>query len=464
MKFSIKNSLKNKKATVMGLGLHGGGVSVVNWLLSKGAKVLITDLKSKEELKNSISKIHSQSGRVTFVLGQHRKQDFITTDFIVKNPGVNPNSKYLKLAKKVNIQIISDIGLFLIYNRGKIIAITGTKGKSTTAALIFSILKKKNKNTFLAGNIRKSPLDFLEKINTKSYVVLELSSWQLEDLYGKKLNSKIAVVTNIYPDHLIRHKTLNNYVKAKLNIFSGQTNKNYSILNYDNLYTRRMRFFTNGKVIWFSKKQLKFEKYAVYDNKNIFYVDHKIKKIIIKISELQLLGNYNIYNIMAAIATAKALKVPDTIIKKSIAVFRGLKYRMEKIRKFKSITFYNNTTATNPDSAITALKSVNTKITLIAGGTDDSLRYRDFSQEIACRTNYCILLKGSASDKIIKYFKIFKFQNFITVNNMNAAIKKALENAEPNSIVLLSPGAKSFGLFKNEFDRGDQFNAIVNGL
>jgi len=211
------NLFKNKKVVIMGLGLHGGGVGVAKFFCKQGADVLVTDLKTRKQLKESVDKLKGLS--IEFVLGKHRQEDFINTDLVIKNPGVPRDSFYLKIARKHKIPIKTDIGIFFDLCKVPIIGITGTKGKSTVATLVYLFLKTKYPNVILAGNIGISPLEIFSKINKKSKVVLELSSFELEDL---KKSPQVAVITNLFPDHLNRYKNFKSYIKAKESIFKYQ--------------------------------------------------------------------------------------------------------------------------------------------------------------------------------------------------------------------------------------------------
>jgi len=204
------SDFREKKVTIMGLGIVGGGVGVAKFFVEAGAKVLITDLKTRKDLESSLKKIKGLP--VELILGRHRPEDFANTDLIIRNPAVPDNSPFLKIAKKNNISADTDIGIFFELCSAPIIGVTGTKGKSTVATLIYKLLKSKYQNVILAGNIGNSPLESLKKINKDSKVVLELSSWQLEGLKNHKKSPQIALITNIYPDHLNRYPNLKEYI------------------------------------------------------------------------------------------------------------------------------------------------------------------------------------------------------------------------------------------------------------
>jgi len=436
----IHSDFKGKKVVVMGLGLHGGGVGTAKFFCRQGADVLITDLKSRKELKKSVDKL--KKFKVEYVLGEHRKEDFKNADLVIKNPDVPGDSSFLKIAHKHKVPVKTDIGIFFELAKGAyIIGITGTKGKSTTATLVYKFLKSRYIRTFLAGNIGISPLDLISKIKKGDRVVLELSSFELEDL---EISPQIAVVTNILADHLNRYKGMKEYIKAKKRIFKFQRKKDNLVLNYDDSIVKRFSSRAKSKVYYFSVGEMKDE----YD-----------------IKKFKLSGEHNLANISAAIKVAKLLKISDKKILKVLKSFKGVPYRQEFVREARGVKYFNDTTATMPDAAVEAIKSLNKKfpeseIILIAGGQDKGLKYKKMAKEINKKVKEVILLPGTGSDKLKKSLR----KKTRSVNSMEEAVKKASKTAEKGDIILLSPGGASFNLFKNEFDRGEQFNKYVKKI
>jgi UDP-N-acetylmuramoylalanine--D-glutamate ligase len=383
----MQNQFKDRKILIMGLGLNpkGSGASAVKFFTSCGAKVIVTDLRDKKELRKSLRLLRNLP--VEFVLGRHRESDFKDVDLIIKNPGVRWDSPYLQIAKKNGVPIETDVGLFWKLCPAPIIAVTGTRGKSTTTALIYKMLKKKYKDSFMGGNIQLSPLNFIEKVKPDSKIVLELSSWMLEDILyvpqglrdtdeiAKNIlaGPRIAVLTNVMPDHLNTYKSFEDYVEAKALIFKNQTQEDFAVLNYDDARVRKLAKKIKAKKIWFSKK-------------------HSTLKKLIPLEEIALLGEHNIPNILAAVAVAKLEGVSDRAIKGVLKIFKGLPNRLEFVREFNGIKFYNDTTATMPEATIAALAALaqpkNRKIekpkniVLIAGGSDKKLKYNKLAKEI----------------------------------------------------------------------------------
>lgn len=449
---------KDTKVVVMGLGLHGGGVGTARFFCEQGAKVLVTDLKTEEQLKESIKKLKDFD--IEYHLGGHKKEDFIKTDFVIKNPDVPNDSPYLAVAVKHNVPVKTDIGIFFdLMEDNQIIGVTGSKGKSTVATLIYQFLKSKEPDTILAGNIGTSVLEALSKIKKKSKIVLELSSFELEDL---NKSPRTAVITNILPDHLNRYKTINEYIEAKKMIFRNQKKNDILVLNYDD--PRAREFVSFSKTYFYSIKEKPKNPAAFLKGKEVFF-DDKFKPTC-SLSDFKLFGEHNISNLLAAVSAAKLLKIPCANIRKVLKNFKGVPFRQEFIAEKKGVKYFNDTTATMPDAVCQAIRTFRqrfprSKIILIAGGQDKVLDYKVLAKEIKNKIDYLVLLPGTATDKLKKELKSFIF---FPVESMEKAINKASKLAKKGDIVLLSPGGASFNLFKNEFDRGEQFNKWVRRI
>ncbi len=469
---------KDKKITIMGLGLHGGGVGVAKFFCKQKAKILVTDLKTEKELKESVEKLKSLP--IKFSLGGHKEKDFLGADLIIKNPDVPQDSSFLKLAREKGILIKTDIGIFFDLFEGEIIGITGTKGKSTVATLIHEFLKKKDQNTALAGNIGLSSLELLSGPKKANKAVLELSSFELEDL---RKSPKIAVITNVFKDHLNRYKSFEEYIKAKKEIFLHQKKDDILVLNYDDEVVKEFSSEAFSKVYFFSEKEIlengcfiKGDK--IYFNKEIICSlpsnttltvapGDKLKIVkddILGLEDIRLKGKHNISNVLAAVSVAKLLKVKSENIEEVLREFKGIPFRQELIDVIKGVKFFNDTTATIPIAVISAISNLSSQggLVLIAGGVDKNLEYKNLAEKIKEKVSYLILLPGTATNKLKKELTGFSKVSF--VNSMREAVKKSFSLAKKGDIVLLSPGAASFNLFKNEFDRGEKFNKEVRKL
>jgi UDP-N-acetylmuramoylalanine--D-glutamate ligase len=458
-------SFKNKKVTVMGLGLHGGGLAVAKFLAKRGAIVTVTDLKTAKQLAKSIRQLKGY--KIKYVLGKHQLSDFVTADMVIKNPGVHGRNKFLEAAQKHKVRIAADLSLFFQFCPSKqIIGITGTKGKSTTTSLVYQIIKAYRKDAILGGNIRISPLDYLSKIQANTPVVLELSSWQLEGLQADKISPHYALITNVLRDHLNTYLSMADYVAAKTLIFKSQKPQDFAVLNKDNDYTRAMVKQVKSRLYWYSLKKLPAAAKGAYLDKGwLIFKQGARKEKVMAAKNIQIIGIHNLSNILAAITLTKIFGAPTRVIKKVVSNFKGIAGRMQLIREFQGVKYYNDTTATAPDAVMAALNSFQQKVVLLAGGTDKKLEFKDLAQTIKNKTRALLLFKGTATDKLVKELRRINYKGSLAlVDSMATAFKQARYILHQGDIFLLSPGAASFGLFINEFDRGDQFNDIVRRL
>ena len=461
--------LKNKKITIMGLGLNQGGLGVTRFLAKAGAQILVTDLKTEEELEPSLEKLKNFD--VRYILGRHREEDFINTDMVIQNPAVPHNSKYLKIARKHKIPIKTDLDLFFQLCPSKnIIAVAGTKGKSTVSQLIYHIFKEAQKDIILAGNIGISVLDILEKITPQTWIILEISTWQMEGMKNHKFRPQTAVLTNILPDHLDRYPNYKEYARSEKLIFQHQNPNDNLVVNYDNEETIKIKKETRLPIYWFSTKE-KIEPGCYLENDELVFQLEGHKTVFAKISDLPLPGSHNLENILAASTVGFIHNIPGEIILKALKKFPGIPYRLEFIGEFRGIKFYNDTCATTPEATLAALESFPKQpIVLILGGKDKKLNYENFG--IAIEQNKkirkIILLQHPDYDASLKILSALKnhlnSEKIIQTYNLKVGVEIALQQAQKNDLILLSPAAASFGMFKNEFDRGDQFNNIVRNL
>lgn len=462
-----KNFFKGKRIVVMGLGFHGGGVAVARWLAKNGAKVVVTDIKTRQELKLSLEKLKGLP--VKYHLGGHRSADFKNADIVVQNPAVPRESRYLKIAAKAGAEIENEATLFFkLHNPQKIIGITGTRGKSTVSTLLLQILRKKYKKIKLAGNIGSTVMfDIVDKVKKNDQVILELSSWHLENLGQKRLSPHIAVITNIMPDHLNRYKGLKDYMKAKGNILRFQEDDDMAVLNRDNNYTKQMGKIVGGRRFWFSKKVFPEENGTLVKNNTIIFRFNGKEKKVCSLSSIKLRGEHNLENILASITVASILGVNSSIIRRVVNNFDGLGDRLELIKSMDSVKYYNDTTSTIPEATIFALKTLANKknIILIAGGVDKKLNFKNLAREIKKYCKVIILFKGGGSNKMINELEKIKYKPFITnIKLMSDAVGIAKSFSRRGDIILLSPACASFNLFVNEFDRGRQFKEIVKKI
>ncbi|HLM83951.1 MAG TPA: UDP-N-acetylmuramoyl-L-alanine--D-glutamate ligase [Candidatus Bathyarchaeia archaeon] len=462
-----KSDFKDKKITVMGIGLHGGGIATVRFFAEAGAKVIATDLKTEKELETSIEKLRGLKN-VQYILGQHRIEDFENVDIVVKNPGIPWTSKHIQAALKKKIPVEMDSSLFFKLCKLPIIGVTGTKGKTTTATLIAEILRAGGVNVFTAGIGQKPVLDLLQEIEgvEEGTVVFELSSWRLSVLGREKLSPPIAVVTNIYPDHLNYYGSMEKYVADKKYIFASQKEKDYVVLNHDNEASRGLAEEAKSQVVFFSNSKLEFQNCVFIEGGKIVFRSNAKKEEICDLNDIKLRGGHNIGNVLAAVAATVAYGIPAEKIREAVENFKGIPHRLELVREIDGVKYVNDTAATMPDAAIAGINSFAEPIVLIAGGADKNLDFKEFAKAIKEKIKKVILLKGEATEKIKAELKKINSENIIDseFDSMEKAVVRAKDIAGPGDVVLLSPGSASFGLFLNEFDRGEKFREAVEKL
>lgn len=432
------------RVTVMGLGLHGGGVGVVKFLIREGAReIIVTDLRSRKILRPSIRKIPKTS-RIRFFFGRHRFPDFENRDLIIRNPGVSYRSPYLRHAEKKGIPIFSDISIFFSRIKTPIIGVTGTRGKSTTATMIAGMLSEHYPRVVLAGNIRTSVLDEMKHAERASFVVLELSSFQLEDLEKIKKSPRIAVITSLSPDHLNRYRSFREYAKTKALITRFQTGKDLAVIPGDRALLPLIR-------------------------------GTKARKLIVACGGPQIdritrlnpaLTAYRACQARIAAAVAKNLGVPEEKIRRAVRRFRPLEGRMETVRRLKGIEFVNDTTATTPTAAAADLAVLRKKgaVILITGGVDKGkMPVGKFAKALG-KTRQIFLLPGDLSERLQTAASPAAKKKIICVSSMREAVRRASGAARTGDIVALVPGAASFNLFLHEFHRGQEFVRAVKAL
>ncbi len=432
-------NLQGKRVTVMGLGVHGGGLGVARFLAQHDAIVTVTDLRSAEQLQPSLDALREYP--ITFVLGEHREQDFTDADIVVRNPGVPRESRFLQLARQAGAQIEMEMTLFFRLCPGPIIGITGTKGKTTTTLLTGAMLREHWPDTVVAGNLRVSALEQLPRITPTTPVVLELSSWQLEGVGAAGLSPQYACVTNLSPDHLDRYASMEEYGAAKQQIFVHQNADGLVVLPRHDPIVSTWAPLAPGQVVWFSAADAA------------------------QWPPSALIGSHNAANIAAAAALATSFGAPRAAIERALRSFTGVEHRMELVRELNGVRFINDTAATTPTAAAAAVRSLAAPLILIAGGADKKLAWEPLVAALKAaraeqRLRGLVLLDGTATAELQAQLDT----PASVYADFAAAVQAAASQAQPGDTVLLSPGAASFGMFRNEFHRGEEFRRIVSEL
>jgi len=432
----------------MGLGVLGRGVGDTVFLAECGAKLLVTDLRTKEQLKESIGKL-KKFKNIKYVLGRHRLEDFRNADLILKNPAIPLHSIYIKEARKNRIPVEMSATLFSKLSSLPIIAMTGTRGKSTTTHLIYHILKYGGKKVILGGNIRGvSNLQLLKVARHAKIAVLELDSWQLQGFGDARISPNISVFTTFFPDHMGYYKgSMKKYFSDKSHIFNHHTKDDLLIVG---------------------KQALPFiKKWGGKIRSKMIVPEGRLPKGW----KSNLIGLHNEYNARLAVEVARSLSIPNAKIKKALTTFVPLSGRLQFLRSVRGIKIYNDNSSTTPDATIAALRAVGDlkvkKVVLIIGGDNKFLDMSGLLAEIPKFCSKVVLFKERGTDTIQE--KIFEFRKrgieVYEEEGLQNTVKRAFSIAKRRETILYSPAFFSFGKhFKNEFDRGDQFVKLVKGL
>jgi UDP-N-acetylmuramoylalanine--D-glutamate ligase len=426
--------LKNKKILIVGNGVEG-----------KAAFKYL-----KESLPNSVIDVVDQKDGENY-LDQQKEYDIA-----IKSPGVKK--------ELIKIPYTTATNIFLANAKGKVIGITGTKGKSTTTTLIYKMLEQQGKDAYLGGNIGQSPLDFINSLNDNSWTVLEMSSYQLSDL---KMGPHIAVVLMITSEHLDYHKTQEAYIDAKRNILKFQNESDFAVINKDYPASHESNTHTSGQVFRISRER-EVGNGCFTEGEFIWYNRDGQKEKIIEIEKIKLLGKHNLENACAASCAAILAGVSIKNIAKVLEEFGGLEHRLEFVGEKNGVLFYNDSLATVPEAAIEAIEALPDTETLIAGGFDRGLDYSGLAQYLNSGQIKTLILFPPTGERIwneiIKITSEGSRPEKFDVKTMKQAVRTASAETTPRKIVLLSPASASFGIFKDYKDRGNQFKEEVGKL
>lgn len=453
----------------MGIGLHGGAVDAIKWLVSKGASVVATDKRSRKQLKVSLDKL-AKLKNLKIIAGQHRMEDFESVDMVVKNPGIPWKDKYIQAAMKKKIPVETDSSLFFRFcPTEKIIGVTGTKGKTTTALLVSHIFKNSGENVVEAGIGQKPVLGKLEQIKgADDWVVFELSSWRLSALKYVQKSPAVALITNIYPDHLNYYSSMERYISDKENIFAFQKEGDFLLLNHDNEHTEEFRGKAKGSLGFFSLSKNEENVSVFADGGEIKYSYDGSGGLICPAGNFPLKGKHNLQNALAATLVGIVAGIGPEKIKQALETFSPISHRLEFVAEINGATYFNDSAATTPESAIAGIGSFSNPLVLVCGGADKNLDLSALGERIASDQNIgkVIFLKGSATKKLEQGVKENGGWDKVvgTFDDFEEALEAARQNAKVGDSVLLSPGCASFGMFANEFDRGDRFREIVKRM
>ena len=450
--------MKDKKIIVAGAGKSG--IAATGLLLRNGAKVTLYDGNTDidvEELKRTFE----FNENFDVALGEMTDEILDGVDLFVISPGISLESPFVEKVKEKGIEIWGEIELAYYFNNGKIAAITGTNGKTTTTTLVGEIFKNYTEDFLVVGNIGLPFTQFADSTNINTIIAAEISSFQLETIVDFCPN--VSAILNLTPDHLNRHHTFDNYADAKLRIAENQTENEYMIINYDDEETRkRTEKITNVHKVYFSHEIVPEEGAFTKDGK-IYIRENGEDEYILDVKGIRILGEHNLENVLAAVAIAYYMKVPTEIIRETVYAFKGVEHRIEFVREVKGIKYYNDSKGTNPDAAIKAVKAMDSTTFLIGGGYDKESDYDEWVETFPGVVKKLVLM-GATADKIEKCCKAHGFNEIVKVESLKDAVEYCYEHAKPGDNVLLSPACASWDMFKSYEERGTLFKVYVNGL
>ncbi len=444
--------MKNKKILVVGLGISG--VACVKGLNRLGAEISVYDASSREMLSERLKELEGINAKYYLADDNFNIDDI---DLAIKSPGIKYETPIIQKLAAKNKKIISDIEAAYLVTRGTIVSITGTNGKTTTTTLIGEIIRESGRKYKVTGNIGYGM--FLDSLNADAdeILVAETSSFQLAGTYEFKPH--VSVLTNITPDHMDFHHTLENYIEAKYKNMINQDENDYAILNYEDEIIRGLSKNINAKIIYFSSDRELNEGIFIHQGK-IIYRENEKSTFIVNAADIFIPGKHNTENAMASAGAALALKIAPEIIAKVLREFKGVEHRLEFCGEYNGVKFYNDSKGTNPDASIKAIKGIEKPIILIAGGYDKKSLFDEFIEAFDDKVKALILL-GQTADEIEKCARCHGYNNIYRVQTMDEAVKKSFELADIGDNVVLSPACASWGMYPNYEVRGRDFKERV---
>jgi UDP-N-acetylmuramoylalanine--D-glutamate ligase len=442
--------LRNQRVLVVGLGKSG--VASALFLAERGARVAVSDAKSPEQLRDEIPLLLDHG--ISVETGQHGERTFRDQDLIVVSPGVPFDVPQLVHARERGIPVIGEVELAARFLKGRIVAITGSNGKTTTTTLAGEILAAGGRKTLVGGNIGTPAVTFVDRASDDTWIVLEISSFQLETI--ETFHPHIAVVLNVTPDHLDRHRTFENYLAAKARIFENQTSGDFAVLNADNAPCVAMTSSTKARVYCFSRLK-EVERGAFVRGGQILWRNESGERTIMPIGEIQLKGAHNVENVLAAVCVGMLAGIEPAQIRRAVAEFKAVEHRLEFVATVRGVDYYNDSKATNVDATIKALESFPGRIHLILGGKDKGSDYTVLNKLLKERVTrvYTIGAAGAKIESQVQGTEI------VSAGTLEAAVRRASEAAKPGDIVLLAPACASFDQFNSYEHRGRTFKDLV---
>jgi len=451
-------NLKNKKVLVIGLAVTG--VPLVKVLAQLGANIIVNDMKSEESLAESLEELKGLG--IKYILGKHPDgtKELGELDLVVVSPGVPLDIPFINQLREEKVNIIGEIELAYQLASAKIVAITGTNGKTTTTALTGEIFKNAGEKTYVVGNIGVAAISKALETEAKDFMIMEVSSFQLESTKG--FHPRAAAILNLTPDHLNRHKTMENYLDTKFKIFQNQTSEDYAIINFDDNSCREASKGLKAKKVYFSRRKELDEGVYISEGNIVIRLNGEAY-VVMPAKEVRIPGNHNIENALAATALAFTMGISTSVIADTLRSFNGVEHRIEYVDSINNVKFINDSKATNPDAAIKALEAVQAPIILLAGGMDKGNDFSEFIEAFNGKVKEMIVY-GETAEKLYKTATEMNFNAVKRVRDLDEAVKEAFNASMAGDTVLLSPACASWDMYKNFEERGKHFKNIVGDL
>lgn len=446
----------DKRVLVVGTGVSG--VAAIRLLAAKGAKPVVLEGNEKADREQIRAKI-PESITYDLIIGNLPEEVMDTLDLAVLSPGVPTDLPFVIKLQDKKIPVWGEIELAYVCGKGRLAAITGTNGKTTTTALTGAIMREYYDSVFVVGNIGLPYTEYALEMKDSSVTVAEVSSFQLETIHS--FRPEVSAILNITPDHLNRHHTMQCYIDTKARIAENQTKDQICVLNYEDSELKKLADKIPADIFWFSSAR-PLERGIWLDGEDIIYKDTEEIKIC-TIHDMQLLGVHNYENVMAAVAITMHMGVPVECIRKAIAEFKAVEHRIEFVREVHGVKYYNDSKGTNPDAAIKAVQAMVTPTVVIGGGYDKQSSYEEWIDSFG-DTVKCLVLLGATADKIEATARKAGFTNIIRVASLEEAVKVSAAQAQSGEAVLLSPACASWDMFKSYEQMGTLFKEYVNQL
>lgn len=449
--------LAGKKVLVFGTGISG--IAAAKLLLTANAEVILFD-GNKDLDRGRVVDNFDAAQNITLYVGELPEEVRTGLDLAVLSPGVPVDLPLVNVLKNAGTPIWGEIELAYRFEKGEVLAITGTNGKTTTTALLGEIMKSCYPDVKVVGNIGIPYTGVVENSTKDTVTVAEISSFQLETIDA--FCPKVSAVLNITPDHLNRHHTMDNYIAAKMSIAKNQGPDDVCVLNYEDETLREQAKQISARIVYFSSLS-KLEKGFYLDGDTIVYADGKKTEAVIRTDELNILGRHNHENVMAAVAMAISYGVPMEKIREVLRTFQAVEHRIEYVTEKRGVRFYNDSKGTNPDAAIKGIQAMDRPTCLIGGGYDKQSEYTEWIQSFNGKVKKLVLI-GQTKEKIAEEAEKCGFHDYVFAQSLQEAVDICYENAENGDAVLLSPACASWGMFPNYEVRGKMFKEMVHAL